>query len=123
VNLDVTAAVYLCLPNARLLRSSSHSHDVFDVLHQRIDGHHASRRIGPGPPSGAEACTHLPFRLFSEIAHRVVDHRDACSFGDGVASGTKDPRVGALMWPHRAGALPRGRGVSTPGEEMAADRW
>ena len=48
-------------------------------------------RIRPGPPIRAEACTHLPFRLFSEVVHRFVDDRGTGALGDGVPS-AQDPR-------------------------------
>ena len=35
--------------------------------------------VGHGPPIRAEACTRLPFRLFSEVVHRRVDNRCACA--------------------------------------------
>ena len=61
---------------------------------------HAPCRIRPGPPIRAEACTHLPFRLFSEVVHRFVDDRGTGAFGDGVPSAQdpRRPRVVALEY-------------------------
>ena len=80
-----------CQPDPAKRAPARASHDAVDVLQQRIDGGPAPRRIRPGPPIRAEACTRLPFRLFSEVVHRFVDNRGACAFGDGVPS-AQDPR-------------------------------
>ena len=58
---------------------------------KRIDRSPTPRRIRPGPPIRAEACTQVPFGLFSEVVHRFIDNRGTCAFGDGVPS-AQDPR-------------------------------
>ena len=46
---------------------------------------------GPRPSVRAQACTDIPFRLFSHVLHPMVDNRGASTFGDGV-QGTQNAR-------------------------------
>jgi hypothetical protein len=54
-------------------------YDALDIVQQRIDRDHASRRIRARPPIAPRPC--LAFRLVAQVQHRSVDHRDAGPFG------------------------------------------
>ena len=92
--LNLEGGSYIPWPSAMTL-SMSFINESIEVA--------APRRIGPGPPIRAEACTHLSFRLLSKVVHRFVDDRGAGAFGDGVPSAQDPRRPGVVALEHRRG--------------------